>query len=151
MHPGKANTNAAVPLSAHYHSRGLLGLVRALGGDNDGSGTTAILASRTQFSAYVRIRLRPDPLRSRIVLTAVHLCRIGTLEATQLVSNLSSLYVPELTVGYTAACCSDHQSFWEQYFPLRRSSSALAPYVPFPCLPRSECLVLYSLIHRSRT
>ncbi|EJT99307.1 Zn-dependent exopeptidase [Dacryopinax primogenitus] len=39
---------------------------------------------------------------------------IGSPAAAFLVSNLSSLYAPELIVGYTYACCSDHQSFHEQ-------------------------------------
>ncbi len=34
---------------------------------------------------------------------------IGTLEVTQLVANLSAIYSPELKVGFTPACCSDHQ------------------------------------------
>jgi len=42
---------------------------------------------------------------------------IGTPELGQLVANLSALYSPEITVGYTAACCSDHQSFYELGFP----------------------------------
>ena len=29
---------------------------------------------------------------------------------TQLVSNLSAIYSPELKVGFTPACCSDHQA-----------------------------------------
>ncbi|KAF8806339.1 Zn-dependent exopeptidase [Phlegmacium glaucopus] len=43
--------------------------------------------------------------------------RIGSTEVTQLVANISAIYSPELTVGYTSACCSDHQSFHEQGFP----------------------------------
>ncbi|VDB87359.1 unnamed protein product [Peniophora sp. CBMAI 1063] len=42
---------------------------------------------------------------------------IGTPEAAQLVGNISNLYSPELRVGYTPVCCSDHQSFHEQGFP----------------------------------
>ncbi|KAF4568332.1 hypothetical protein EYR40_010265 [Pleurotus pulmonarius] len=41
---------------------------------------------------------------------------IGTPAVVQLVSNVSALYSPELTVGFTKACCSDHQSFHEQGF-----------------------------------
>jgi hypothetical protein len=33
--------------------------------------------------------------------------------AAALLSNISSIYAPELTVGTTTACCSDHQSFWQ--------------------------------------
>ncbi|KJA29635.1 hypothetical protein HYPSUDRAFT_152557 [Hypholoma sublateritium FD-334 SS-4] len=42
--------------------------------------------------------------------------RIGTPEASQLVANISAIYSPELHVGITPACCSDHQSFHEQGF-----------------------------------
>ena len=35
--------------------------------------------------------------------------RIGTPEVAYLVSNMSSIYSPELVVGPTPACCSDHQ------------------------------------------
>lgn len=38
------NTTATVLFSAHYDSRGSFGSTRAPGGDDDGSGTTAILA-----------------------------------------------------------------------------------------------------------
>ncbi|KAI5988668.1 hypothetical protein EDC04DRAFT_2992499 [Pisolithus marmoratus] len=45
-------------------------------------------------------------------------CRIiGTPEVTQLVANISAIYSPELTVGFTVVCCSDHQSFHEQGYP----------------------------------
>jgi len=42
---------------------------------------------------------------------------IGTAEVTQLVANISAIYSPELEVGFTPACCSDHQSFHQQGFP----------------------------------
>lgn len=42
---------------------------------------------------------------------------IGTPEVAQLVANVSAIYSPELTVGLTTACCSDHQSFHEQGYP----------------------------------
>jgi len=42
---------------------------------------------------------------------------IGTPEVTQLVANISAIYAPELTVGLTPVCCSDHQSFHFQGFP----------------------------------
>lgn len=43
--------------------------------------------------------------------------RIGTPEVAQLVADISAIYSPELHVGFTPACCSDHQSFHEQGFP----------------------------------
>ncbi|GAA5825118.1 hypothetical protein JCM5353_006514 [Sporobolomyces roseus] len=36
---------------------------------------------------------------------------IGLPQAAYLVGNISNTYVPELVVGRTSACCSDHQSF----------------------------------------
>ena len=36
---------------------------------------------------------------------------IGSTLAAQLASNISAIYAPELTVGYTSVCCSDHQPF----------------------------------------
>lgn len=42
---------------------------------------------------------------------------IETAEASWLVGNLSNIYSPELIVGRTAACCSDHQSFLSYGFP----------------------------------
>ncbi|KAF9528013.1 hypothetical protein CPB83DRAFT_855186 [Crepidotus variabilis] len=43
--------------------------------------------------------------------------RIGTPEVTELVGKAASLYSPELTIGLSSACCSDHQSFWELGYP----------------------------------
>ncbi|KAN0111495.1 Zn-dependent exopeptidase [Russula decolorans] len=42
---------------------------------------------------------------------------IGTPEVTQLAANISAIYVPQLVVGYTPVCCSDHQSFHNHGFP----------------------------------
>lgn len=42
---------------------------------------------------------------------------IGTPEVTQLVANISAIYSPELVVGLTSTCCSDHQSFHNEGFP----------------------------------
>ncbi|KAG8751376.1 hypothetical protein FRC14_007952, partial [Serendipita sp. 396] len=41
---------------------------------------------------------------------------IGSPVAGELLANISAIYVPELTVGTTEACCSDHQSFWMHGF-----------------------------------
>ena len=73
---------------------------------------------------------------------------IGTPEVTQLVANLSAIYSPELTVGFTGACCSDHQvslqfhppisffslivalqSFHEQGFPATQVFERAGPIV----------------------
>ncbi|KDQ06328.1 hypothetical protein BOTBODRAFT_39668 [Botryobasidium botryosum FD-172 SS1] len=56
---------------------------------------------------------------------------IGLPEATYLVGNITNIYSPELTVGYTPACCSDHQSFHEVGYPstwvFERAGSILDP------------------------
>lgn len=43
--------------------------------------------------------------------------RYHTEEVTSLFRNVTELYVPYAVVGTTNACCSDHQSFWENGFP----------------------------------
>jgi hypothetical protein len=54
---------------------------------------------------------------------------IGTPEVAQLVSNVSAIYSPELKVGFTPACCSDHQSFHEQGFPATHIFERAGPIV----------------------
>jgi hypothetical protein len=59
---------------------------------------------------------------------------IGTPEVAQLVSKAAALYAPELSVGYTPACCSDHQSFHEQGFPATQVFERAGPIVdPSTC------------------
>ncbi|KAA1474251.1 Zn-dependent exopeptidase [Dentipellis sp. KUC8613] len=150
------NTTATVLISAHYDSRGTFGSTRAPGGDDDGSGTTGILAiARTigrtgvTFRSNVELALfageeqglygsyayardsRQESKNLTIMvqadMTAYHAAgeppqlglpeTIGTTEVTQLAANISGLYSPELVVGYTSACCSDHQSFHNRGFP----------------------------------
>jgi Zn-dependent M28 family amino/carboxypeptidase len=43
-YPATTPTNETILLSAHYDSRGSFGSTRAPGGDDDGSGTTALLS-----------------------------------------------------------------------------------------------------------
>ncbi|KAK7062045.1 peptide hydrolase [Favolaschia claudopus] len=155
-YPSTANTTATTVVSAHYDSRGSFGSTRAPGGDDDGSGTIALLAIARaiarrgiKFSSNVQIaafsgeeqgllgsrayarKMREINANITVVIQADMLGyradgepaqlglpeTIGTPEVTQLVANVSAIYSPELRVGYTAACCSDHQSFIEQGFP----------------------------------
>ncbi|EJD50667.1 Zn-dependent exopeptidase [Auricularia subglabra TFB-10046 SS5] len=155
-YPVSAAGNASAPayiLGAHYDSRGSWGSTRAPGADDDGSGTTQLLAiARTikergiRFRAPVRLvafageeqgllgsrayarKLREQGAEVALMIQADMLAYhdpaeppqlglpafIHTPVASQLVGNLSALYAPELRVGVTAACCSDHQSFVEQ-------------------------------------
>ncbi|KAH7345710.1 Zn-dependent exopeptidase [Rhizoctonia solani] len=54
---------------------------------------------------------------------------IGLPEAGYLVANVSKIYAPELTVGLSAACCSDHQSFHEQGFPATQVFERAGPII----------------------
>ncbi|KAL0945519.1 hypothetical protein HGRIS_001001 [Hohenbuehelia grisea] len=149
------NTTSTILLSAHYDSRGSFGSTRAPGGDDDGSGTTSLLAMARAIArnnvtfntnvelvafageeqgllgsrAYAR-ELRSVDANLTLMIQADMLAYhkpgepaqlglpayIGTPEVANLVANVSALYSPELTVGITYACCSDHQSFHEQGF-----------------------------------
>ncbi|KAF9346846.1 hypothetical protein BGX26_001640 [Mortierella sp. AD094] len=42
---------------------------------------------------------------------------IGSPELSKLLIKVTEIYVPNAVVGYTSACCSDHQSFHDQGFP----------------------------------
>ncbi|KAG5648827.1 hypothetical protein DXG03_000176 [Asterophora parasitica] len=56
---------------------------------------------------------------------------IGSPVVTQLVANVSAIYSPELRVGFTPACCSDHQSFHEQGFPATQVFERAGPSASF--------------------
>ncbi|KAJ7490258.1 hypothetical protein B0H11DRAFT_2009769 [Mycena galericulata] len=167
-YPSTVPTNATVLLSAHYDSRGSFGSTRAPGGDDDGSGTIAILAiARTiarkgikfqsnvqlvafageeqgllgsrayarklrEIDANITVMVQADMLAYRAAGEPPQLglpLTIGTTEVTQLVANVSAIYSPELRVGFTAACCSDHQSFHEQGFPSTQVFERAGPIV----------------------
>lgn len=145
-----------VVISAHYDSRGSFGSTTAPGGDDDGSGTAALLAiarsigssalrfsSPIQLIAFsgeeqglvgsqhyaaflhtakvpVKLALQMDMLAYRKPGEPMQIAfpdKFVTNTATQLVWAITHLYAPELQQGYTPACCSDHQSFWQQDFP----------------------------------
>ncbi|KAI6038939.1 hypothetical protein EDC04DRAFT_2603597 [Pisolithus marmoratus] len=135
----KMESPDTVLISGHYDSRGSFGLERAPGGNDDGSGTISILniarrikqtgiTFRTNVELVVFAGEEQEELRMRganIVLMvqadmlAYHVPDeppqlglaqfISTPEVTQLVANISAIYSPELTVGFTVVCCSDHQ------------------------------------------
>ncbi|KAG2338935.1 Zn-dependent exopeptidase [Suillus weaverae] len=147
------DTTSTVLISGHYDSRGSFGSQRAPGGNDDGSGTVALLGIARAIArsgltfrsnvellafageeqglygskAYAR-EMREKDANITLMIQADMLgyhapgeppqlglpMYIGTAEVAQLVSSMSAIYSPELTVGYTAACCSDHQSFHEQ-------------------------------------
>lgn len=155
-----SHQEGAVILSAHYDSRGSFGSPIAPGGDDDGSGTSMLLAvSRvlgqalsTKSSArrrplhlllfsgeeqglvgskYYAAHLRKQGIPIRLALqtdmVAYHVpgeplqlalpASIGTRSAATFVRRTAQIWAPQLVLGETAVCCSDHQSFWEQGFP----------------------------------
>ncbi|KAI6038679.1 Zn-dependent exopeptidase [Pisolithus marmoratus] len=164
----KTESSDTVLISGHYDSRGSFGLERALGGNDDGSGTVSILniarrIKQTGITFRTNVELAvfageeqgllgskayAKELRERganIVLMiqadmlAYHVPDeppqlglaqfIGTPEVTQLVANISAIYSPELTVGFTVVCCSDHQSFHEQGYPATHLFERAGPIV----------------------
>ncbi|WWD17288.1 hypothetical protein CI109_101728 [Kwoniella shandongensis] len=70
--------------------------------------TTVILQVQADMLGY---HAPGEPLQLGLP-ESIHLA-----EASYLIGNLSQIYSPELVVGTTAACCSDHQSFVSFGFP----------------------------------
>ncbi|KAL1406984.1 hypothetical protein Q8F55_006397 [Vanrija albida] len=151
-----SNSTERVILSGHYDSRGSFGSTRAPGADDDGSGTSHVLAvaegikqhkitfdkrvtlaffsgeeqglwgshywakSLAEANATVVLQIQADMLAYRVPGEPLQLGLPATIELPEagwLVANVSALYAPELLVGRTAACCSDHQSFISYGFP----------------------------------
>ncbi|RDB19829.1 hypothetical protein Hypma_012815 [Hypsizygus marmoreus] len=54
---------------------------------------------------------------------------VGSPIVTYLVANVSAIYSPELRVGFTPACCSDHKSFHEQGFPATQVFERAGPII----------------------
>lgn len=82
-------------------------------------GSHAYATKLRKEHASVLINIQADMLAYHVPFEPMQLGlpeSIGTPEASWLVGNLSLLYSPELVVGRTAACCSDHQSFGECIF-----------------------------------
>lgn len=156
QYPSLHESTERVILSAHYDSRGSLGLLQAPGGDDDGSGSghllgvaEAIKSQQVEFersvtlaffageeqglfgshayaeylhgiNATVLLHIQADMLAYHDYREPLQLGLpeyIGNPEAAYLVGNLSQIYSPELLIGRTAVCCSDHQSFVAYGFP----------------------------------
>ncbi|KAJ7229409.1 Zn-dependent exopeptidase [Mycena haematopus] len=93
----------------------------AFAGEEQGLlGSKAYARKMRDLDANITVMVQADMLAYRVEGEPPQLGlpeTIGTTEVTQLVANVSAIYSPELRVGFTAACCSDHQSFHEQGFP----------------------------------
>lgn len=155
----RGEPEGTVLISAHYDSRGSFGETTAPGGDDDGSGTAALLSiaralsslpsiphtitSPIQLVAFsgeeqglvgsqryashlsdlntpIKLALQMDMLAYHSPSEPLQLAfpdKLSTNSATAFVKQVADIYAPELEQGYTPACCSDHQSFWEQGFP----------------------------------
>ncbi|KAH7909299.1 hypothetical protein BJ138DRAFT_1155545 [Hygrophoropsis aurantiaca] len=149
-------TTSTVLISGHYDSRGSFGSQRAPGGNDDGSGTIALLSiarviAKTGITfrsnvelvafageeqgllgskAYAR-EMRDKDANITLMIQADMLGyhapgepaqlglpqSIGTPEVAELLTKVAGIYSPELTIGYSPACCSDHQSFFELGYP----------------------------------
>ncbi|TDL27151.1 Zn-dependent exopeptidase [Rickenella mellea] len=117
---------------------GVLGIARVLGGrEGKGVGThvelvffageeQGLLGSRSYAQSLrlenvnVTLMIQADMLGYHVPGEEMQLGlpdRIATPEVTQLVVKLAEMYSPELSVGFTPACCSDHQSFYQLGFP----------------------------------
>ncbi|CAE6416896.1 unnamed protein product [Rhizoctonia solani] len=93
----------------------------AFAGEEQGLlGSRIYAAELAQANANVTLMIQADMLAYRDPSEPLQLGLpqyIGLPEAGYLVANVSKIYASELTVGLSAVCCSDHQSFHEQGFP----------------------------------
>jgi hypothetical protein len=70
------------------------------------------LARPDKYDTIEAVSSRPD-----LMTLVAGLTRSPSAQCQRwLVGNISTLYVPDLVVGETPACCSDHQSFDQQGF-----------------------------------
>jgi hypothetical protein len=69
--------------------------------------------------------------------------RLTTEWLTDAVQALTETYVPELTIGYTSACCSDQQSFIENGYPGMSFFETTGAAVSYPHYHKSTDLPQY--------
>ncbi|CAE6527503.1 unnamed protein product [Rhizoctonia solani] len=93
----------------------------AFAGEEQGLlGSRAYADELRRADANITLMIQADMLAYRDPSEPLQLALpqyIGLAEAGYLVANVSKIYASELTVGLSAVCCSDHQSFHEQGFP----------------------------------
>lgn len=74
----------------------------------------------SEKNASVALHIQADMLAYRVPGEPMQLGLPETIELPEagwLVANVSAIYSPDLVVGRTAACCSDHQSFLSFGYP----------------------------------
>ncbi|KAJ7284063.1 Zn-dependent exopeptidase [Mycena rebaudengoi] len=107
--------------------------IAAFAGEEQGLlGSKAYAKQLRSIDANITVMIQADMIGHRLASEPPQLglpLTIGTTEVAQLVANVSAIYSPELRVGFTSACCSDHQSFHEQGFPATQVFERAGPIV----------------------
>ena len=83
-------------------------------------GSKALAKEMRESSVHLRLMVQIDMVAYRKEGEPLQLGfpdKIGSPEAARLLAVVAGTYAPELVVGFTPACCSDHQSFDEAGFP----------------------------------
>ncbi|KAI6042406.1 hypothetical protein EDC04DRAFT_2866839 [Pisolithus marmoratus] len=116
----KTESSDTVLISGHYDSRGSFGLERAPGGNDDGPNVELVVFAGEEQGllgskaicqgTYVR-EVQTSVLMIQADMLAYHVPdEPPQLGLAQFLSpTFSAIYSPELTVGFTVVCCSDHQ------------------------------------------
>ncbi|KAK0206905.1 hypothetical protein DFS33DRAFT_1381997 [Desarmillaria ectypa] len=99
--------------------QGLLGS-RAYSRELRAAGSNLTLVIQADMTAYHAL---DEPAQLGLPKT------IGSPEVGDLVSTIAGIYSPELVVGHTSTCCSDHQSFHEQGFPATQVFERVGPII----------------------
>ncbi|KDN46279.1 Zn-dependent exopeptidase [Tilletiaria anomala UBC 951] len=83
-------------------------------------GSDAYAQHLKDANVHVHLQLQIDMIAYRVEGEPMQMAfpdRYDTKTATKHVMDIAQVYVPEIVVGYTPACCSDHQSFWSRDYP----------------------------------
>ncbi|KAG0309129.1 hypothetical protein BGZ98_005068 [Dissophora globulifera] len=108
-------------IKANNLSFGRTLIISAFSGEEQGLFGSAALAKKLKGAGTkITMMIQGDMLAYRKPGEPVQIAfpaRYHTVELSSLLRNVTELYVPNAVVGTTGACCSDHQSFWENGFP----------------------------------
>ncbi|KAI9141539.1 hypothetical protein BKA69DRAFT_1028392 [Paraphysoderma sedebokerense] len=109
-----SSTNSTVSLTKTLY-------IVAFSGEEQGLlGSKAYAAHLRKNNANIILNIQADMVAYRKPGRELQLGfpkRYHTIEATELVKMIISQYMPSIVLGETPACCSDHQSFFEQGYP----------------------------------
>ncbi|ORZ05541.1 hypothetical protein BCR41DRAFT_312194 [Lobosporangium transversale] len=96
-------------------------VISAFSGEEQGLfGSAALAKKMKEYGTTITMMIQGDMLAYRKPGEPIQIAfpaRYHTPEVSALLRNVTQLYVPDAIVGTTGACCSDHQSFWENGFP----------------------------------